>query len=327
MLNQGSKLKTLNIIFGGACNQKCSYCLQAPDTFNKKGDPEVFIEKFKRLALDKNITNIERINYWGGEPLLYMSAIEKTYNGLKELFSKATHRITTNGTLIDESYVEFCNKDSNIITVVSLHEYELTEKQWKLIGKINRLYLSGLIHHKKHHLGSYLYRWNDITKIVGRPLPLALNPTYSTSGCDSSYWLTKEDVDVFFDEVEYIGTTLGYFGLPFYQNVVRSLFYSASKDDLDPERSRCFNASILSIDLFGNQFRCHHNNQISNRIGNVFTNTFYAVNRSENEGCKDCECISICKGGCEMSSQREIECHWYKRKWRVYQLIKGSLKT
>ena len=65
--------KKLKIILGHGCNYKCSYCLQ--DDLSTKSNFKEFsvIEDIKRNI---DVNSIEKIELWGGEPLLYLDKIK-----------------------------------------------------------------------------------------------------------------------------------------------------------------------------------------------------------------------------------------------------------
>ena len=91
----------LNIFLGYACNFSCSYCLQeldAPDAVRRRHSIEPFIERVVPFVREKGI---KRIDYWGGEPLLYwreISAIHTAFERAGLAFDFV--RITTNGSLL-----------------------------------------------------------------------------------------------------------------------------------------------------------------------------------------------------------------------------------
>lgn len=140
---------------------KCSYCMQQEDGNNHKADVDKFIENFVRFIELHNIT-INSVHYQGGEPLLYMNKVKRVIDSfVKEYPNISLHRITTNGTLIDGDYVNFCNQYSSIYTVVSLHEFSIPSHVQKSIGKLNNLSISGVIHAEMPLASSYYFEWYD----------------------------------------------------------------------------------------------------------------------------------------------------------------------
>jgi uncharacterized protein len=108
--NPGKKIrapKKLKIQLGLKCNMKCSYCSQSvhvESAINTNlADAKIFIKN-----LDKWLEGEpERIEFWGGEPLLYWKKIKFLLEELGKRFSKTQYVIITNGTLIDDEFIEF----------------------------------------------------------------------------------------------------------------------------------------------------------------------------------------------------------------------------
>jgi uncharacterized protein len=107
---KSSAPKTLKIQLGLRCNYSCSYCSQAGEvesaTVTKTADAEVFLAR-----LDEWLTGApSRIEFWGGEPFLYLAKLKKLVPELKRRFPQAELSIVTNGSLIDEEIVEFIER-------------------------------------------------------------------------------------------------------------------------------------------------------------------------------------------------------------------------
>ncbi|TPG60117.1 SPASM domain-containing protein [Ewingella americana] len=89
--------KVLRIQLGQKCNMACSYCLQDPlgdkEDLNATNEVSAFIAKLKATI---DFSDLERIELWGGEPLLYWRKIQII---LEELDSKdVTWSMVTNAT-------------------------------------------------------------------------------------------------------------------------------------------------------------------------------------------------------------------------------------
>ena len=330
MYRINQKLIAINLLFGSACNLRCPYCLQGDEANNKKGDPQVFLQQFEEFVKKNQIESIGSIHYWGGEPLLYMSTIKEVYLGLDRLFPNIVkHRITTNGTLIDDAYVEFVNAHSNIVTVVSLHDANISDAQWRRIAKIHRLCLSGLAYHGCNLPSKYLKRWEEIYVCTGRAIPFGIYGAHATDGCNESLWLNREDIDAYFHELRNLIYPLANLGHLYCKQVISNLVFEIESRSKINAEAKCFNDKILSIDLFGNRYFCHHDGSVGNRAENIFTNTFYLQKQQAEltrPECADCEAFPVCKGGCIMSNQKDLECYWEKSKWKFYDEIKEGLR-
>jgi len=108
-------IKTLKIQLGMGCNYSCSYCNQKEEVkFGSKTnirDAEIFLSKLDSWLKSEP----EYIEFWGGEPLLYWNKIKFLLEKLSEKFPKTKFLIITNGSLIDDEFIEYVEKyDVNV---------------------------------------------------------------------------------------------------------------------------------------------------------------------------------------------------------------------
>lgn len=140
-------IKYVNLLIGSACNMKCGYCLQTNEKSpaDHKADPVEFAHK---LADYLKGSRIERIAYWGGEPMLYWERIKALHGTLKdEGTTPEQSTITTNGRSLTDDYVEYANANRDIFTVVSWHDGNFTDEQLSRIFRLREFSISLLIHH------------------------------------------------------------------------------------------------------------------------------------------------------------------------------------
>lgn len=101
------RVQTLKIQLGLRCNYSCSYCSQAthaPDaTLTRTADVDAFLGKLPGWLQGAP----ERIEFWGGEPLLYFAKLRRLVPALRERFPAADLALITNGSLLDEEIVSF----------------------------------------------------------------------------------------------------------------------------------------------------------------------------------------------------------------------------
>ena len=110
-LKKSNQVKTIKIQLGLSCNYACDYCSQRfvsrPKETSKK-DIEVFISKLSNLQLlDEPGAKIE---FWGGEPLVYWKTLRPLVDALDKKFAnyvnKPQYSMITNGSLLNE---EICD--------------------------------------------------------------------------------------------------------------------------------------------------------------------------------------------------------------------------
>lgn len=328
--NQGL---TVNIHFGNACNMKCRYCLQTNEGQNKKADVNEFIERFTHY-ISSNHLKINKINYQGGETLLYFSQIRKIIEALHSSFPDIyKHRITTNGTLIDEDYVEFCNSYPSVFTALSLHEFDIPAALQKVIGKLKQLHLTGVIHKQMPLASSYYFEQYDACRKMGHTVPFSVFPIHATDGANSDTYLTKQDVDNFFEELLFKILPLSDKDDPFAQGIMQNIVYHCRTHSLKIPEPKCHHSHLLSIDLFGNTYACHHNTASKMILGNIFdAKKIIPINHVEYDKhfktaeCQNCDALNLCLGGCYLSNTHGIECYWYKMLWMFWEQIKDDIR-
>lgn len=99
-----SDIKVLKIQLGLSCNYECSYCNQrfvphAEET--SKDDVAPFLATLTSwLTSDSSDLKVE---FWGGEPLVYWKTLKPLAEGIRKMFPDATFSMVTNGTLLDSS--------------------------------------------------------------------------------------------------------------------------------------------------------------------------------------------------------------------------------
>lgn len=321
-------MKRINLMIGSSCNWKCPYCIQQDENsvLNKKPNIDLFCQKFFEYINKHNIT-IKRIAYWGGEPLLYWKYIEAIEQQLVDkLPIQLPSRIITNGSLVTKDHVRYFNKRNQLINI-SYHQGQLSEDQWKLCFKIKNLYVTSLVSHQCTNWEPYRKKWYDMWKLYGRCINWFVYPIHATPGVPQEWILTKEDIDKY---LSYIKDILPYVEQdPFYKRMIQILFYSFSYHEYNPQYlSYCYNDSILSLDLFGNKYFCHHDCNSSNIVGQIFddksTNKdviFLKQLKSNTNECKMCEAYKYCVGGCFRDTTFDTTCYYTKQMYKLLKYI------
>lgn len=98
----------LRIQLGLKCNMHCKYCAQS-DRENERWvsspkDVPVFIARLKASGIKAH----GAITLWGGEPFVYWKTIQRLVPELRKIYTKVRFSAITNGTLIDEEKIAFC---------------------------------------------------------------------------------------------------------------------------------------------------------------------------------------------------------------------------
>ena len=94
----------------------CRYCAQSDRALEKAcwgpKDVPAFIAKLK--AGNVNVTGV--IELWGGEPFVYWKTIKNLVPQLREMYPNVRFAMITNGTLLTEDKISFCEKYSIDLT-------------------------------------------------------------------------------------------------------------------------------------------------------------------------------------------------------------------
>lgn len=100
------RVRRLKIQLGLGCNMSCPYCLQGQEVSKASNtsteDARKFLENLDKWLDPQDLTKIE---FWGGEPLLYWHKIEVLAPTLRVRFPDARMGLVTNGTLLTPEMV------------------------------------------------------------------------------------------------------------------------------------------------------------------------------------------------------------------------------
>lgn len=106
--NKSKDLWDLRIQLGLKCNMHCKYCAQSDRENEKWVSSPKDVEPFIKMLKDSGIKVHGVIELWGGEPFVYWKTLQKLVPELRKLYPKIRFAAITNGTLIDEEKIAFC---------------------------------------------------------------------------------------------------------------------------------------------------------------------------------------------------------------------------
>jgi len=102
-------VRVLKISLGLSCNYECSYCNQRFVPRADTSHPDD-IEPFISQLTDALIEAPERIEFWGGEPLVYWKTLKPLAERLRGLYPHAQFSLITNGSLLDAQKIEWIDQ-------------------------------------------------------------------------------------------------------------------------------------------------------------------------------------------------------------------------
>jgi len=171
----------LKIYLGNACNFNCKYCRQSSHDKKKHRTKEELDNFIKTIHESIDITNLEDIEYWGGEPLLYWNEIKYLSENFK-FNKKISYKITTNGSLITNEIANYLIE--NKFKIVLSHDgpgqilrgddpfdfpnaKELWRKVYFALNKLGLFSINNLITEQSHNFQDILeYHQNIFDKDI-----------------------------------------------------------------------------------------------------------------------------------------------------------------
>ena len=327
-------IRHVNILIGSACNLKCGYCLQSGERSpaDHKADEATFARRLSEVLRDEPI---QRISYWGGEPMLYWKRIRLIHSILKAngVVPADKSIITTNGRRLSEDYVRYANAHSDIWTVVSCHDGEFTDAQLDKIFELKHFSMSELIHSKRTDLWELRDWYWRLKERYGVAPRLCTHFLRATDGCSKDYYMSRSDIDTFCAHVKDV-VRMARMGDEWALWQCDQLLFERNRIRRKSEGPLCQRAEQISVDMHGNLYECHHNYSASNISGNLFHRVIPIVREGtykpdrfyKTSKCQTCEILDECRGGCYCSNTHEEDCYFAKERSKLYRLMEKVLR-
>lgn len=104
---KSKKIKRLKIQLGLGCNYSCSYCVQSSEIHKASASSTKDAVEFLN-NLDKWLSpdDLQRIEIWGGEPMLYWRKIEVLIPVLREKYPNVKFSMISNGTMFNRERID-----------------------------------------------------------------------------------------------------------------------------------------------------------------------------------------------------------------------------
>ncbi len=314
---------TLKIQLGMSCNYSCSYCNQASEVgssaVTKSVDADHFLE-----GLDGWLQGSpDRIEFWGGEPLLYFAKLKKLLPGLHARFPSANFTMVTNGSLLDEEIIAFIEEFDIFVAVSHDGPGQHLRGPDPFGDPVQAKWLQTLWHRR----GKGRHRVSFNVVLTPANADIRATRQWLASKLDDEHLVVNtEGVVSVYDDQTLAGagrwTASDYDRL--HQSIVEGFadgealklheVSSKAKDFLGSLKTqrpssalgqKCGmdDASQLAVDLAGNVITCQNTGaQGKHKIGHVSdidavrldTSTHW----SHRESCNHCPVLQLCKGSC-----------------------------
>lgn len=321
-------IKALCLHVAHSCNLNCSYCFAAQGKYHGQ-DSLMSFETGKR-ALDFLIENSGtrknlEVDFFGGEPLLNFDVVKQLVKYARSIEKEKNKNfrftLTTNGILIDDDVIDFCNKEmDNVVLSLDgrkeIHDYfrkdlggngsydRIVSKFQKFVEKRGdkSYYMRGTFTHNNPDFTNDIFHMADLgfKELSMEPVVCAPNEPYA---------LTDEDLPILLEQYEILSKEMikrkkAGNGFTFYHYM------------LDLTNGPCIYKRItgcgsgteyMAVTPTGELYPCHQFVGDENyKLGDIWTGVtnqakvdeFKLCNAYAKEECKDCFARLYCSGGC-----------------------------
>ncbi len=330
--NKTREIKALCLHVAHTCNLNCSYCFASQGKY--QGDRGLMSFETGKAALDfliknsGNRHNLE-VDFFGGEPLMNWETVKKLVQYARSIEKEHNKNfrftLTTNGVLIDDEVIEFCNKEmSNVVLSLDgrkeIHDKFRVDYNGKgsydsIIPKFKDLvskrgnkdyYIRGTFTHNNTDFTNDILHMADLGFTELSMEPVVCPP-------DDPYALTDKDLPVLLEQYELLAKTMikrkkAGNGFTFYHYM------------LDLKNGPCIYKRIsgcgsgteyMAVTPWGDLYPCHQFvGDEKYKLGNIFDGVqnsaiqdeFRQCNAYSRPECKECWAKLYCAGGCAANS-------------------------
>ena len=321
-------VKALCLHVAHTCNLNCSYCFASQGRFH--GERAVMSYETGKRALDFLIensgsrTNLE-VDFFGGEPLMNFQTVKDLVAYAREQEKRFHKRfrftLTTNGMLIDDDVIDFCNREmSNVVLSLDgrkeIHDryrkdYAGNGSWEKIVPKFQELVKrrGG----KNYYIrGTFTHANPDFLKDIRVMLDLgftelSMEPVVCSDSSPEK--LTEEDIRIVCGEYEKLADLMisrRREGMPF--TFYHYMIDLSGGPCVYKRISGCGSGTeYMAVTPWGDLYPCHQFvGEERFRLGDIYsgvTNTdvrkeFESCNVYAHEECRSCWARLYCSGGC-----------------------------
>ena len=330
--NRNTVIKALCLHVAHTCNLNCSYCFASQGKYH--GERALMSFEVGKRALDFLIENSGtrhnlEVDFFGGEPLMNWNVVKElvAYARVQEKIHNKNFRftLTTNGVLVDDEVIDFCNKEmSNVVLSLDgrpeVHDrlrvdymgrgsYDLIVPKFQEFVKRRggkNYYMRGTFTHNNIDFTNDIFHMADLGFTELSMEPVVCSPEDASA-------LTQEDLPILFEQYEILAKEMikrKKEGKPF-------TFYHYM---LDLTHGPCIYKRIsgcgsgteyMAVTPTGELYPCHQFvGDTKYLLGNIWDgvtnkdvqNEFKLCNAYARPECNDCWAKLYCSGGCAANS-------------------------
>ena len=330
--NRNTVIKALCLHVAHTCNLNCEYCFASQGKYH--GERALMSFEVGKRALDFLIENSGtrrnlEVDFFGGEPLMNWDVVKElvSYARVQEKIHNKNFRftLTTNGILIDDDVIDFCNKEmSNVVLSLDgrkeVHDRLRVDYQGRgsydvIVPKFQEFikrregknyYMRGTFTHNNIDFTNDIFHMADLGFTELSMEPVVCSP-------DDASALTESDLPVLFEQYEILAKEMikrkkAGNGFTFYHYM------------LDLTHGPCIYKRIsgcgsgteyMAVTPTGDLYPCHQFvGDTKYLLGNLWDgvtnkeiqNEFKLCNAYARPECNDCWAKLYCSGGCAANS-------------------------
>ena len=330
--NRNTVIKALCLHVAHTCNLNCEYCFASQGKYH--GERALMSFEVGKRALDFLIENSGtrrnlEVDFFGGEPLMNWDVVKElvAYARVQEKIHNKNFRftLTTNGILIDDDVIDFCNKEmSNVVLSLDgrkkIHDRLRKDYQGRgsydiIVPKFQEFvkrrgdknyYMRGTFTHNNVDFTNDIFHMADLGFTELSMEPVVCSP-------DDASALTESDLPILFEQYEILAKEMikrkkAGNGFTFYHYM------------LDLTHGPCIYKRIsgcgsgteyMAVTPTGELYPCHQFvGDTKYLLGNIWDgvtnkeiqNEFKLCNAYARKECDDCWAKLYCSGGCAANS-------------------------
>lgn len=324
----GDVIKALCLHVSHTCNLNCGYCFASQGKYH--GERALMSFEVGRRALDFLVENSGsrhnlEVDFFGGEPLMNFDVVKQLVayarSVEKERDKNFRFTLTTNGMLIDDDVIDFCNREMSNVVLSLDGRKEINDRTRvdyagngsydRIVPKFQKLvkarggknyYMRGTFTHANPDFTNDVFHMADLGFTELSMEPVVCAP-------DDPAALTEQDLAVVKEQYELLAFDM----LRRKKEGKPITFYHYM---LDLENGPCIYKRIsgcgsgteyMAVTPWGDLYPCHQFvGEEAYRLGDIWsgvTNTtlreeFRACNAYARPECRDCWAKLYCSGGC-----------------------------
>lgn len=333
-LKKSTLITTLKIQLGLSCNYSCDYCSQkfverAPETSKK--DIDAFLDKLDVLEFDENLGL--KIEFWGGEPLVYWKTLKPLAEAIRERFDdwerKPQFSIITNGSILTPEIIDWLMMMDFNVSIshdgpgqhvrgpdpfADPEQKKLVLGFYRMMTRLKKGFSFNAMLNASNMSRKAIYEW--FVEFTGDPnVQLgegSIVDAYDEDGLVHSLQSLEEHFEfrrTAFSDIFATGGQIGFFGQLAKIDAFTQSVLSHLPADIVGQKCGMDSENTLAIDLRGNVITCQNVSAVetsmngeSHCAGNLddYSNvelktSTYWKNRP---GCSSCPVLHLCKGAC-----------------------------